>query len=433
MTKNRIFHSILLAAAVQAAVSLSSPAHAQEVTAAPVKGTDFDRTRTVPILSRIPPGYEKNPIRIGSFVASPRIEVDLSVIDNAYARPSDKQSNVGALIAPSVNIISDWSRHQLGLTADATILRSFTISSENYTAYTVRASGRYDISQALFVYGSVTRRRLAELRTDPGAITNTVAPVISNVTEGTGRVTWSPGRLRLLAETKYTDIRFDDFKFASGVQPAIGLNRTLWSVTGRADYAITPDLALVGVARRTHQKFLDVAAVPQLDRTGNKTELQAGASFELPDLIRGEVTLGYIDVSYNSPLFQKISGFGGRASVEYFASRLTSFRLNAARTVEESGNPQFPQYVRSSVNLSVDHELYRDFVISAAAGYMHNRYYNPDRTQNRPTATLSARWMINSRMSLAGRYDYVHVDTKPSGLGNNFSVNSVVLGLTLQL
>ena len=409
----------------------SHVANAQDVSASPETAPDFDRDRTVAILDRAPVGFEEKGYRAGAFLILPRVEYAGMADDNVLALPRDRTGDVGVSIAPSIDAQSDWVRHQLALSASGVFTRFATLQSENSETYNLQARGRFDATGELSVTGLAGYRRSVERRSAPGALRNSVRPVTYDTVSAGGRITWRGGRLRLQAEGDLARLNYEDVTTADGtVLDSSGLDRKQSRVSSRADYAITPDLALLAVATVTDLDYK--APAFGIDRTSRKTEVLAGVSFEFTDLLRGEIALGYVRQHYKRGGIPNFSGLGGRIELEYYPTRLTGIKFEGSRTVREAGNPIAPSYIRTRAQLSVDHELYRRLVMSAVADYERNRYQFPARTEQRWHAGLSARYLMSRHVAVFARVDHLRVATRPSEIGRRFTENVVSLGILLK-
>jgi hypothetical protein len=182
---------------------------------------------------------------------------------------------------------------------------------------------------------------------------------------------------------------------------------------GKIDYDLPPD-----------------AITP--DRSTRRAELLAGLSFEFTDLLRGELAIGYIDQDFRSRNVGGFSGLGGRAELEYYPTRLTSIRLDASRTIQDAGNPLAPSYRRTRFGVRVDHELFRQVLLAAAADYESARFQLPMRTERRPHAAFSGQYLVNRHVTLFARYDHLRVTSRPAGNGRRFHDNILSVGALLK-
>lgn len=428
----RVIHFVYGAGALAASLS-GHAARAQDVSASPTAGTQFDRQHTTAVNQRIQAGYEEVGIRTGGFAIYPRLQAQIAYDDNVRAVQKGHDGDFGIVVEPSVRAVSEWSRHQLGFTASAAATRFAKLDTENTETFALQGEGRYDAGDEIRLFGYAGYRRDVERRSAPGALRNSVRPAAFNTATAGGQLTWQGNRLRLAASGSVARVTYADVTTFEGVRfDSRELNRKRYQAGLRADYAVTADLALLvsGTVSKIDYNLPADSLTP--DRSARRAELLGGVSFEFTDLLRGEVAVGYINQNFRSGAIRDFSGFGGRAQVEYFPSRLTTVLLEASRTLQEAGNPLAPSYRRTRIGLRVDHELYRYVVVSAFADYESDRFQLPSRTERRPHLGLSGQYLVDRHMTLFARYDHLRVTTRPAEIGRRLTDNVISVGVLLK-
>jgi hypothetical protein len=412
-----------------AAAMAGHAARAQDVSASPTAGTQFDRGRTVAVTQRAQPGYEETGTRAGDFTIYPRLRASVAYDDNARARAA-RNGDFAASLEPSVRVLSEWPRHQLGFAATALLTRFAKLESENAETFAVHGQGRYDVGDELKVFGQVGYRRDVERRSAPGALRNSLRPTTYNTASASAQVTWQGNRLRLVATGNAARIDYGDVTTVEGtVFNSRELDRDRYQGGLRADYAVTPNLAVLVTGTVTKIDYHRPAAAITPDRSARRAELLAGLSFEFTDLLRGEAAVGYINQNFRNPGLRDFSGFGGRVELDYFPSRLTTVHFDTSRTLQDAGNPLAPTYRRTRIGLRVDHELFRHVVVSAFADYESNRFQLPARRERRPHGGLSGQYLVDRHLTLFARYDHLRVTTRPSAFGRRFTDNVISVGV----
>jgi hypothetical protein len=428
----RVIHCVCGAGALMASLG-SQAARAQDVSVAPTAGTQFDRQRTMAVTQRVQVGYEELGVRTDGFVIYPRLRVQAAYDDNVRAVQDGGDGDVGVVVEPSVRAVSEWSRHQLGLTASAAAARFAKLDTENTETFALQGQGRYDAGDDISLYGYAGYRRDVERRSAPGALRNSLRPAVFNTAEAGAQLTWQGNRLRLAASASAASIKYADIVTFEGTRfNSRQLNRQRYQAGLRADYAITADLAVLASGTVTKIDYDPAAGAVTPDRSAKRAELLGGVSFEFTDFLRGEVAVGYIHQNFRNGLIRDFSGLGGRAQVEYFPTRLTSVLFEASRTLQEAGNPLAPSYRRTRVGVRVDHELYRYVVVSGFADYESDRFQLPSRTERRPHVGLSAQYLVNRHVTWFARYDHLRVTTRPVEIGRRLTDNVFSIGVLLK-
>jgi len=408
-------------------------ARAQDVSASPTAGSQFDRQRTLAVNQRAQVGYEEVGLRSDGFAIYPRLKAQIAYDDNVRAFQEGGDGDFGFALEPSIRAVSEWSRHQLGVSASASATRFAKLKTENTETFAVQGEGRYDAGDEIRLYGYVGYRRDVERRSAPGALRNSLRPIAFKTATAGTQLTWQGNRLRLAATGEVSQLNYDEVRTSQGVRlDPRELDRKRYQAGLRADYAITADLALLVSARVSKIDYNPPVNTITPDRTARKAEVLAGISFEFTDLLRGEVAVGYINQNFESSGIRDFSGFGGRAQIEYFPTRLTTVVFDASRTLQDAGNPLAPSYRRTRVGLRVDHELYRYVVVSAFADYESNRFQLPSRTERRPHIGLSGQYLANRHVTLFTRFDHLRVTTRPAGIGRRLTDNVISVGVLLK-
>lgn len=425
----RVIYCVNGAGALVAAMA-GHAAHAQNVSASPSAGTQFERGRTIAVNQRVQAGYEEAGVRTDGFVIYPRVRAQVAYDDNVRARSTSGDGDAAFIVEPSVRAVSEWSRHQLGFSAAGALTRFTKLDAENSETFAVQGEGRYDVGDEVRLYGHVDYHRDAERRSAPGAMRNSLRPASYNTTSAGAQLTWQGNRLRLAATVDAARIDYGDVRTIEGlVFDSRELDRKRYQAGLRADYAITADLAVLvsGTVGQIDYDPQGGAIIP--DRSARKAELLAGISFEFTDLLRGEIAMGYINQNFKSPVIGDFSGLGGRAEIQYFLSRLTTVSVEASRTLRDAGNPLAPSYRRTHIGARVDHELYRHVLVSAFAEYESDRFQLPARTERRPHFGISGQYLLDRHVTLFARYDRLQVTTRPANIGRRLKDNAISVGV----
>ena len=111
--------------------------------------------------------YDPLGIRAGSFFIFPSISLSGTYDSNAFATSDDEDSDVGAILAPRVDVNSNWSRHALNFSAGAVGAAWAEYSENNYLDAFAATTGRLDITRDDIASGTLRFDRLHEDRDDP--------------------------------------------------------------------------------------------------------------------------------------------------------------------------------------------------------------------------------------------------------------------------
>jgi hypothetical protein len=433
----------LLCLAVSPIAMLAGVAHAQsDVSVSGSLNTSaadlFARNRNVAVRERPHPEYEASGIRLGSFLMYPRIETGVETNDNVFATETNEQSDTIWRTSPSVNLVSNWNRHQLEAYARGTITRYSDFDDENTNDVEFGARGRLDIQRFFEVNTAVSHARFTEPRVAQNTPDASEAPIEYDLDRFSigGRKTFN--RVRLGLNFDYAKHDYDDGRtIGSATVPSVVIDqdvrdREMTTVRARADYAISPDTAVFFQVAANERSY-DVSSTPLLAaRDSQGYEVLAGADFEVSNLIRGEAALGYLSQDFDDVRFQDIDGFGARVSMEWFPTELTTVSGTVSRVVEDSVVIGAGGFLSSSASLQVDHELLRNVILTGQLAYSQDEFEGVDRQDDRLLGAISGTYLLNRYIGLGLSYSYLDQTSEGLDRGREFTVQKVALSLVLQ-
>jgi len=418
---------LLTCSAIAACIALTAPqiAQAQDL------GSQFKRDKNVSVRQRPRPDYEAVGQKAGGFTVYPRVTVDLEHNDNIYAVAAGKIDDNVWRVKPEVAVRSDWSRNALGFFAGGNVIRYGDEKTENAEEYTVSANGRLDVARGSNISGSAQFQHQIEPRTAITAGTPagaTPKPVEYDLTSTNLTAVKEFNRLRLTARLDDKDYNFKD-QGAAFNQNQRDRNEVFYGA--KAEYAISPDTAVYATATG-NKKSYDLSGPS--DRSSDGYVVGVGANVELSDLVRGDVQVGYMKQSYDLAAFNSISGFNAVGRLEWFPTQLTTVGLNGSRTIEESTAPGAPGFISNNIGASIDHELLRNVLLSAAFTHGKDNYKGIDRDDKRDNFSTTATYLLNRRVALFLTYNYLKQKSEgdPTQRGSSFKDNKLIASVALQ-
>ncbi len=423
---------ILTCSAVAACIALTAPqiAQAQDL------GSNFKRDKNVSVRQRPRPDYEATGQKAGGFTVYPRVTVDFEHNDNIYAEATGEKDDNIWRVKPELAVRSDWSRHALGFFAGGNIIRYSDFGTEDAEEYTLATNGRIDIARGSNITGSVQTQHLVEPRTNPTAPAAAAEPVEYDLTQGVISITKEFNRLRLIGRVEDKDFNYDDVR---RTVPVAGVNfidqdfrdRNELYYGAKAEYAVSPDTAIY-LSATGNKKDYDTPVSVATDRTSDGYVVGVGANFDVSELMRGDIQVGYMKQSYDGTSFKDIDGFNVLGRVEWFPTQLTTIGLNGSRTIEESTALTSPGYVSNNIGASVDHELMRNVLLSASASYGKDNYEQIDRDDKRTNFSATATYLLNRRVGLFLTYNYLKQESEGATPGASFKDNKLIASVALQ-
>lgn len=424
--------------ALLGASTFSAAAHAQSASGslrqAQAQSADlFARDRGVPVRLRPRPDYEALGLPLGVFMAFPSLQLDAEYNDNIFAVSTGADEDLVFHIKPGLELESGWSRHALAAYARADIARYQDFDAENFEDFSVGASGRIDITRAANLAAGVDYASITEPRTSSNAPASTQEPISYDYASAFVAASRVSGRLKLSARGDLREFDYEDGVTLAGVViDQDNRDRTVSSVTGRGDYAISPATALFVQVTGNSRDYDTATSVLLPARDSDGYEILAGSNFELGAVARGEVAVGYISQEFDAAAYDKIDGFGARAQLEWFPTQLTTLTATGSRTIEDAGIAGAGGYLSSSLGLQLDHELLRNVLLNAGLTVSQDEYEGIDRTDDRFQAAVGATYLLNRTLGVSVRASRFEQTSDGAGAGSDFEVNRLSVSLVAQ-
>lgn len=418
------------------ASAFGSVAHAQSgsLRQAQAQSADlFARDRGIPVRLRPRPEYEALGMPAGAFMAFPSVQIDAEYNDNVFAVSTGADSDIVFHIKPALELESGWSRHALAAYARADIARYRDFDGENYEDFGVGASGRLDISRASNLAAGADYARITEPRTSSNAPASTQEPISYDYASGFLAASRVSGRLKLSARGDLRQFDYEDGVTLGGVVvDQDNRDRTVSSLTGRGDYAISPATALFVQVTGNTRDYDTATSVLLPARDSDGYEILAGSNFEVGAVARGEIAVGYITQEFDEAVYDKIDGFGARAQLEWFPTQLTTVTATGSRTVEDAGIAGAGGYLSSSVGVRIDHELLRNVLLNGGLTVSQDEYEGIDRTDDRFQASIGGTYLLNRTLGVSVSASHFKQTSDGAGAGSDFDVNRLSVSLVTQ-
>ena len=396
---------------------------------------DYNQDRNVSVLEQPRPDYDALGIRLGAFLAYPSLDLSVAASDNVYLAPSNKTSDGFAIVQPAIIATSDWSRHQVRLSASGAFRRYFDQVPLNRNEYDVRSLGRLHIGDysSATVEGQISRLREEPFPSQLHATLDTLSSY--QRTYVTARAERQAGRFRLIGAVDRTGYTFSPIHFTDDTrQSQVDRNRDITSVAGQVEYARSPGAVFFAQAtfsRSDYRRNLLLSGGP--NRDSDSERIIGGLNLDLPGLIRGTVGLGYSRRDFSSAMYRTVSGFSAQVELTYFVSRLTNLRLAAHRVIDDSAFADNSAFFDTQVGLGVDHELRRNIIVGANANYGWQNYFDSPLGYKVYRIDANAQYLLSRRLRLRLEGGYGRRDRTGSGLKQVYDEASGRLTLGLQI
>jgi hypothetical protein len=397
--------------------------------AEPVPATVLPRGDTVGTRAR--PEYDPLGIRTGAFLIFPQIAVDGVYNDNIFATNNKKQDDIIVVVRPEVSIESNWARHAFAVAGGGEFAFYTQNGREDYQDWFAATDGRIDVSRdvAFYLGGGAARRH--EPRGSPDAETDAKEPTVYYEYNAFGRYDHTFDRLDLTVDALFDRLDYTNTPASEG--PHIDNNdrdRNVYSTPIRLGYEMSPGYeAFVRVAPNI-RRYDETPDLDGQDRDSWGYQATGGLAVDFGGITFGEIYGGYMQQFYSDSDLDNVATptFGG--SITWNATTLTTVILAGERSVLETTAAGASSYISTAGELTVDHELLRNVILSAGGSVTNNDYQGISRTDWYYGGNARVRYLLNRNLYLSAGYTYRH---RNSDAADDFTQNLIRIGLQTQL
>lgn len=405
-----------------------APASAQtdgETLLDPSLPLDYSRGRNVSVLEQPRPEYDQIGIRAGSFNILPVIDIGAGYSSNVYARSTNVESDGFAVVAPRVNVMSDWSRNQFMASASGRFRRYFSESPVNSDEWNIRGLGRLDVGSSVALTAEGQAARIQEEPFTSGTDSDIAALSRYSRVYGALRGQYQMGRVRATGSLDVTNYSFSDIETSDNMFfSQADRDRVAKRAVGQIEYALSPSFTAYGQLTYSDidydMPFL-LNGDPNRDSHGFRGLV--GVDLDLSGFMRGTVGIGYSERHFRSPFYDTAHGLSAEVQLEYFPSDLTTMTLRVGRRIEDSAIASISAFWDTGVSFRIDREIRYNIL-----GYLEARYSNQnyvDSTRKADTYRLrgGAQYLLSPSLRMIFNTGYSKRDVNnaaPFGDVNDF-------------
>lgn len=415
-------------------LAMMAGAASSQTLAGPDAGVDnFSRNRNTAVQQRARPEYDAPGIRTGAFLVYPRIEASVERNDNIYAAATGEVDDTILHLRPELSMESDWSQNFLSAYVRGSINRYTDQDDENVDEFGLGTSGRIDVNRQSNIGFGADYSKGFEPRTAPSAPRNAVEPTKLDTWQAYVSASRAAGRIKISGRGDWRSFDYSDGRNGLGdVIDQDARDRDVVSLSGRVDFAISPDTALFVQATGNDRKYdiASTALAPNRDSQG--VEYLFGANFELSALVRGEVAVGYIEQKFDQAVFHDVEGYGARLQLEWFPSEISTITVAAGRTIEDTPTAGVGGYMADSASIGLDHELLRNLILNARLTWGRDEYEGIDREDTRLGLNLGGTYLINRNFGVNATFSSIDTESSGAQRDQDFNVNKMTVALVAQ-
>jgi hypothetical protein len=307
------------------------------------------------------------------------------------------------IVAPELLLRSDWSRHELRGDLRGSYTTYPSKPSLDRPSVDAKLGGRIDVTRQT----RIDRESRFLLATDNPGSPNLRADLaklpIFTTFGASAAAAHRFNRFEIAAKgdvdrTTYQESELTDGSTASNDDR----NYNHYGGQLRGSYELLPGVkpfAEIGADARVHDVDVDSTG---FRRDSRGVTVKGGSSFALTPLLTGEASLGYLARSYDDPRLPDLRGLLVDASLIWSASALTSVKLAARTSVDETMLPGVSGTFRRDFGVAVDHSFRRWLIDTVKLGYGLDDYVGLERVDERYLASAALIYRINRALQLKG-------------------------------
>lgn len=393
----------------------------------------YDRGHNISVVERPRPEYDPIGVRFGSFVVNPQLITSLGYTSNVFNDNNNRKGDAFVALEPYVTAASDWSVHQLRLTAAGDLRRFATQTVRNQDAWYVQGQGRVDVTSDTSLRFDAQVDRTFESPFSADVVANLTVPSRYLHNMVSGRAIFGAGQSRLTAEVERNSYTFSPVEFADGIERSQRYRDRVGVATSLTyELGFSPSLSSY-VRVELDRNDYDTLAFGQPNRDSVGYRAVIGSNFDLAGVARGTIAVGYSDRSFSaSGLYPNARGVSAEARADWFPSELTTVGVLLQRRLIDADLVNAGTSWESRARVTLDHELLYNLIVTIGAEANRREYPASARRTNQYRAEINSRYQITRWLGLSG--DVGYGSSRPSGanLGNPFDELRARLSLRIR-
>jgi hypothetical protein len=388
---------------------------------------------------------------VGGFLVKEAVEASGGYDSNPGRFQKPRGSSV-YVIAPELQATSDWTRHAVSVDLRGTYTgygNKFPANADDCSSsgctgplvspapvnldrpdFTGKIDGRLDVARDTRITSELRLRLSTDNPGSPNIAAGLEKYPIYATFGGTVGVEQDFNRLQLQANGNIDRTSYQFSQLTDGTSASNDdRNFNQYGGQARLSYDWKPGLkpfVEVEGDQRVHDLNADFQGF-QRDSVGGY--VKAGSTFEFSQLLTGELSAGWALRNYQDPRLSQLSGLLTSASLVWTASGLTTVRLTATSSIDETTLANVSGSLSRDYSVQVDHAFRRWLLGTAKFGYgttdyqgtrFDNRYYVEGDLIYKLTRTLAIKGSV--------RHDWL----VSSAVGANSDETIVLLGVRVQ-
>lgn len=352
----------------------------------------------------------KSGYQLGSFTAKPNFGLTTIYDDNVFSTRTNTESDQVLLFSPSVDITSDWSKHELNFSASADVGRYDDFDTEDYDDYYLGTSGRFDINDNANLFGGLNYSEEHESRASPDSFFGRYPTEFSSAEAHFG-TEQRFGNIGMRLGGTFQQLDYDDVPTDSGTLNNDDRDRDVYGAGLRLSFAKNQSFSPFAQLIYDRREYKDTFDDNNFRRDSDGYRLAAGFSSNITNRLRSEVYIGHMWQDFDDSRFSNISKPDFGAAVRWRANPSTLISADVERSIVETTLYDASSAIETSYGASLNHRLLPDLTVKAHASLSHYDYQGISRDDDYAEAGFGLEYDLTRNIYISGSYRYLHRDS----------------------
>ena len=309
-------------------------------------------------------------ISVGAFTLYPMLELNVGYDDNVFASAPPTTPSPVSVIRPSLELRSEWARHQLRLLANGGFGFYPSASTQNFQNYMVQVDGRLDIRTDFWLRGLVAFRRATEALGTPN-VSFAQAPTVADSVPVELSLYQKFNRLFYQLTASATRYWYYDYSTITALGlPAASRNLTEYQEQVRIGYEVVDERLSVFINPAFNQRVYAEtvnAAGQQRDSTGFNMGVGASLTLSPKSTLEGQV--GWTTQNYTAS-GTSTSALSFSLSGSWNGYEPLMVRPVLSRSINESALSNYQNYVSTVAGIDFTYDIHYPW--KAIGGFSYN-------------------------------------------------------------
>ncbi len=340
--------------------------------------------------------YDPVGIRAGSFLVYPSVSASTNGTTNLYRQPTG-DADVFWRGEGAIDAISQWSRHELNLTASAGHSIYVQHSTEDATTAFAGAGWRIDVNRDIALEAGGSYEHGVSSRNAVDEVQAFLFPTEWDEIKADATLRRSTERWESSLSFGFRDRQFNNNTLLDGTRVSFDDREfQVYQIGGEVAYGFSGGRQIF-VSGSWSKRNFDVVSVPRRDV--RIAEVLAGLESEITPLLHGRFGAGYVNSNFKDPSVGTRESLALDVDLDYLLSELTTLSLQARRTLGGVADVNSVGFTQTYVRAGADHEFLRNLIFSLYSTYTKADYFGANNGDiDLYGADFSARWLVNQKM-----------------------------------